>query len=119
MLTSLELTQEIVRTLDNKKASDIRVLQTGGITVISDYFVICTANSTSHIKTLSDEVQRVLDGMGETALHVEGYRSGGWVLIDYGCVIVHLFLKDARSFYNLERLWADSPELDISGLLTE
>lgn len=119
MMSSLEITQEIVKTLDSKKALDIKALATGDITVIADYFVICTANSTTHIKTLSDEVQKALTEMGEPPIRSEGYRSGGWVLVDFGCVVVHLFLKETREFYSLERLWGDAPELDISKIVTE
>lgn len=119
MLTSLEMATEIVKTLDGKKAVNIKALQTGNITVVADYFVICTANSTTHIKTLSDEIQRVMAEKGENPLHVEGYRGGGWVLVDFGCVVVHLFLRETREFYSLERLWGDAPELDISGFITE
>ena len=119
MLSSMEMVREAVRALDAKKGNDIKVLTTGGITVVADYFIICTASSTTQIKTLSDEVQRVLAEQGEEALHVEGYRAGGWVLVDYGCLVVHIFLKETREFYNLERLWSDAPEVDISALLTE
>lgn len=119
MMNSLEMAHEIVKILDAKKAVNIRALQTGGVTSVADYFVICTANSTTHIKTLSDEIQKIMEEKGENALHVEGYRAGGWVLVDYGCIVVHLFLKEIREFYSLERLWGDAPELDISGLITE
>jgi ribosome-associated protein len=119
MMSSLEIAQEIVKALDSKKASDIKALVTGNLTVIADYFVICTANSTTHIKTLSDEVQKALGELGEPALRTEGYRAGGWVLVDFGCVVVHVFLKETREFYSLERLWGDAPKLDISKILTE
>ena len=119
MMNSLEMALEVVKTLDAKKAVSIRALQTGGVTSVADYFVICTANSTTHIKTLSDEIQKVMEENGEHALHVEGYRAGGWVLVDFGCVVVHLFLKEIREFYSLERLWGDAPEVDISNLITE
>jgi len=119
MMNSLEMVHEIVKILDAKKAVDIRALQTGGVTSVADYFVICTVNSTTHIKPLSDEIQKVMEENGENALHVEGYRAGGWVLVDYGCVVVHLFLKEIREFYSLERLWGDAPEIDISSLITE
>ena len=119
MLTSLEMAREAVRALDAKKGRDIRVLTIGDITVVADYFVICTAGSSTQIKTLSDEVQKVLSEQGEEPIHVEGYRSGGWLLVDYGCLVVHLFLKETREFYNLERLWSDAPEVDVSDLITE
>ena len=119
MLSSLEMAREAVRALDAKKGTDIRVLIIGDVTVVADYFIICTAGSSTQIKTLSDEVQRVLSEQGEEPLHVEGYRAGGWLLVDYGCIVVHLFLKETREFYSLERLWSDAPEVDVSGLITE
>ena len=105
--------KKTVQFADNKKARDITVLSLDGLTTIADYFVICTATSTTHIKTLSDEVQKQLEEKGETILHVEGYRSGGWVLIDLGCVIVHIFLDEQREFYSLERLWGDAKEIAV------
>ena len=114
MLTPLEMTKLAVKALDSKKAMDIKALQIADITVLADYFIICTAGSTTQIKTLSDEVQKVLEENGEHPLHVEGYRDGGWVLVDFGCIVVHLFLDETRKFYELERLWSDAPELDIS-----
>lgn len=119
MLTSLEMAEMVVKVLDSKKAKEIKMLKTQDITVLADYFVICTAGSTTQIKTLSDEVDKVLSDLGEKPLRKEGYRSGGWVLVDFGCVIVHLFLEEIRQFYSLERLWGDAPEVDISKLLTE
>ena len=119
MMTPKEMAELAIKTLDSKKASDIRLLETSDVTVLADYFIICTANSTTQIKTLSDELQKVLEDTGERPLHIEGYRAGGWVLVDYGCVVVHLFLKEMREFYSLERLWSDAKELDISALVTE
>ena len=104
MLTSIEMAKLAVQALDSKKAKDIKLLKTEDVTVLADYFVICTATSTTQIKTLSDEVDRVLSEHGEQPLRKEGYRSGGWVLVDFGCVIVHLFLEEIRTFYSLERL---------------
>ncbi len=119
MMTPREIAELAVRTLDAKKASEIKLLATADVTVLADYFIICTANSTTQIKTLSDELQKVLEEHGERPLHIEGYRAGGWVLVDYGCVVVHLFLKEMREFYSLERLWSDAKEQDISDLVTE
>ena len=108
MLTPYEVAKLAVKALDSKKAHDIVLLKTKDITILADYFVICTATSKTHIKTLSDEVERFLEENGEKPLRVEGHRSGGWVLIDYACVVVHMFLHDAREFYELERLWSDA-----------
>ncbi|MDR3278252.1 MAG: ribosome silencing factor [Oscillospiraceae bacterium] len=118
MLTPLEIAKLAVTALDNKKASDIKVLETRDVTVLADYFIICTAGSTTQIKALSDEVDKVLKENGEPPLRTEGYRSGGWVLVDFGCVVVHLFLKDLREFYALERLWGDARELDAAAWLS-
>jgi len=118
MLTPLEIAQIVVTSLDNKKAQDIKLLRTTDITILADYFVICTAGSTTQLKTLSDEVEKQLKDRGETARRREGHRSGGWVLIDFACVVVHLFLQEAREFYTLERLWGDAEDIDISLLTT-
>ena len=73
--------------------------------------------STTQIKTMADEVEAVLEARGENPLHREGYRSGGWVLIDFGCVVVHIFMDEARQFYNLERLWANAEEIAIDSIV--
>lgn len=119
MLTSLEIAELAVRALDSKKAKEIRVLETKDVTVLADYFIIATAGSTTQIKTLADEVDKVLTEKGERSLRTEGYRGGGWVLVDFGVIVIHLFLKDIREFYGLERLWRDAGEVDISAWVTE
>lgn len=119
VLTSREVMEHIVRALDSKKARDITVLYTEQVSVLTEYFIICTAGSTAQIKTLSDETAKALAEAGEPLPRTEGYRAGGWVLLDFGCAVVHIFLKEAREFYDLERLWSDAPRMDISALLTE
>ena len=119
MLTPLEMAELAVKALDSKKAKDIKMLKTKDVTVLADYFIICTAASTTQIKTLTDEVEKALSEQGERPLRTEGYRDGGWVLIDYGCLVVHMFLEEMRKFYALEHLWNDAPEVDISALITE
>jgi ribosome-associated protein len=106
-----------VKALDDKMARDLKVLKTEKLTILADYFILCTATSTTHIKTLADEVDKVLSEGGEPALRREGYRGGGWVLLDFGSVIVHLFLQETREFYNLERLWSDAEEMDVAAML--
>ena len=116
MLTPKEIAGIIVKTLDDKKARDIKLLKTTEVTILADYFVICTAGSTTQVKTLSDEVEKNLKEAGETPLRREGHRSSNWVLIDYSCVIVHIFLQETRDFYTLERLWSDAEDIDISSI---
>ena len=119
MLTPNEMSELIVKALDAKKANNIKVLETRDITVLADYFIICTATSSTHIKSLSDEVEKVMKENGEPPLRTEGYRSGGWILVDFGCVVVHIFTDEARKFYNLEHLWQDAAEKDISALIKD
>jgi len=117
MLNPSEVAELVVIALDSKKARDIKLLRTSEITILADYFVICTAGSTTQLKTLSDEVEKALKNNGEAPLRREGHRSGGWVLIDFGCVVVHLFLQEERDFYTLERLWGDAEDVDISSMV--
>ena len=119
MLTPQEIAEIAVVALDGKKAQDIKLLRTRDVTILADYFVICTANSTTQLKTLTDEVEKVLKEKGEAALRREGHRNGGWILLDFACVVVHLFLREAREFYTLERLWGDAEDVDIAGLLAQ
>ena len=119
MKTPREIAEAAVLALDSKNAHNIKLLRTSDVTVLADYFVICTATSTTQIKTLADATEAALEELGENKIHREGYRSGSWVLLDFGCVVIHLFMEEARQFYNLERLWADAEEIDISGILPQ
>jgi len=117
-MTPAETAEKIVKVLDSKQAKDIKVLKTDKLTILADYFIICTANSTTHIKTLVGEVDKALSEAGEPPMRIEGYRAGGWVLMDFASVVVHLFLEEVREFYSLERLWADAEEIDVSRIIT-
>ena len=117
MLKPDEIARLVIQALDSKKAREIKLLRTTDVTILADYFVICTATSTTQVKTLSDEIEKLLKENGEYALRREGHRSGGWVLIDYGCVVVHLFLKETRDFYMLERLWSDAEDIALDYLV--
>ena len=111
-MTPREMALTIAKALDSKKGLDIKVLETGPLTTLADYFVICTATSTTQVKALADECEKVMKEAGELPHHVEGHRGGTWVLLDFSSVVVHLFMEEAREFYDLERLWKDAPELD-------
>jgi ribosome-associated protein len=119
MLTSRQMAEIIVGVLADKLGRDIKLIKIDEVTVLADYFVICTAGSTTQVKTLCDEVEKRMEESGEPILHREGHRSGGWVLLDFGVVVAHVFLEESREFYGLERLWADGTEMDISQLLGE
>ncbi len=116
MLSPAQIAAIAARALDEKKAKDVKILKTTEQTVLADYFVICNGNSSTHIKALVDEVDKQLSEAGEPPVRREGLRSDIWVLMDFGCVIVHVFTDEARKFYNLERLWSDSEVVDISSL---
>ena len=116
MLTPEEITAVAYRALEDKKAKDVKILKTAEHTVLADYFVICNGSSSTHIKALVDEVDKQLSEAGEPPIRREGLRSDIWVLMDFGSVIVHVFTEEARKFYNLERLWSDSTEVDPAAL---
>ena len=101
------------RILDDKKGIDIAILGVTDLTVLADYFVIATGTSTTHVGALADAVEFELKALDVTPHHIEGHRSGGWVLLDYHDVIVHVFTKEAREFYSLERLWNDANKVAI------
>lgn len=113
-----EYALRLAKALDEKKAGDIKVLHTEEVTTLAEYFVIATAMSNTQIKALSEACEKVMDEIGEQPHHVEGHRGGIWVLMDYSSVIVHIFMDEAREFYDLERLWADAHEVDLSDVLT-
>ncbi|MEG0770980.1 MAG: ribosome silencing factor [Clostridia bacterium] len=107
---------KIVQALDEKKAQDIRVIKVERLTTLTEYFVICNGTNSTQIKTLADNVEvKIKDDID--ILHREGYNSGNWVLLDYGCIIVHVFHKDVREVYDLEKLWSDGEQIDISTFL--
>lgn len=117
MLPSRELAEIAVKALDSKKGKEIRLIRIDKITTLAEYFVICTGTSNTQINALCDAVEKELTEKGEEPLHREGYRGGTWVLLDYGCVVVHIFNDEARKFYSLEHLWADGEEVDLSAIL--
>lgn len=115
-MTELEITKEIVKILDNKKATDIKALNITEHSIVSDYFVIATGTSNTHVKALADEVEYEMDKLGVKVDHIEG-RATGWILLDFSCVLVHLFTGESRDYYKLERLWSDANELDLSDII--
>ena len=116
MLTAEQIAVIAAKALEDKKARDVKVLKTREQTILADYFVICNGTSSTHIKALVDEVDKKLSEAGEPPTRREGLRSDIWVLMDFGCVIVHVFTDEARKLYDLERLWSDSEVVDVSSL---
>ena len=112
-MTSYESAMLLANTLDGKKGEEIKVLKTEGLTTLADYFVICTATSTTQIKAMSDACEEAMEKRGERVHHIGGHRGGTWLLMDFSSVVVHIFMDEARKFYDLERLWADAEEIPV------
>ena len=104
---------------DSKKGMEIKVLKTEELTTLADYFVICTASSTTQIKALSDVCEEAMERNGERVHHIEGHRGGTWGRMDFSSVVVHIIMDEARKFYDLERLWGDAQEVDLTQVLAE
>ena len=120
MKTPRELALLAAKALSDKKGKEIQVLEIADITTLADFFVIATGASNTQINALIDSVEKVLtEEAGEKPLHREGYRGGTWVLLDYGCIAVHVFNAEAREFYDLERLWRDGKNVDLTGIVEE
>lgn len=113
-----DLAIQIAKILDSKKAQDVRVLKVRDLTVLTDYFVIASGTSTTQVAALADEVEFQLSQQGIKPYNTEGYDSKNWVLLDYSSVIVHVFVPNTRTYYDLEHLWADGEPVDISAYLT-
>ncbi len=115
----LDIAKFAVKVLDAKKAKDIKLLHVEEQTVIADYFVVATGNSTTQVSSLSEEVEYRLSEYGITPRAIEGSRGDSWILSDYSCVIIHVFNQDARDFYKLEKLYNEGSEVSIADILTE
>ena len=113
---SEELAHAVFDVLDEKKAENIKVLRVKEQTVITDYFVICSGRSSTHVKSLGGEVEYKLGLRGVDPLHFEGRDNNNWVVVDYGSVILHIFSGESRDFYKLEKLYGDAEEIKFVGL---
>ena len=102
-----QLADAVAEVLDSKKAKDIKVLHVEDKTVIAEYFVLCTGNSSTQVKALASEVEYRMEQRGVLPYSVEGRDNNSWILVDFSNVIVHVFSRDAREFYNLDKLYED------------
>jgi ribosome-associated protein len=108
---SVQMTRMILNALSDKKAEDVKIIDISEVTVIADYFIIACGNSVTQIQTLSDNVEETLGRAGYHLKQKEGYGTANWVLMDFGDVIVHIFDKENRLLYNLERIWRDGKQM--------
>jgi len=114
-LYTINITQDIaitaVQAARSKKALDITVLDIRDVSILADYFIICSGNSTTQVKSIADEIKVKMQEAGFLLHHVEGYKEEKWILLDYRDVVIHVFHSREREFYNLEKLWADAKVL--------
>ncbi len=97
----------------DKKALDLQVLDLQGISGVADFFLICSGSSTTQLEAIVEAVRHALKVEGVRPRHSEGTRESGWLLLDYGDIVMHIFLEETREFYALERLWGDAPLLSV------
>lgn len=116
-MTTFEQAIKTAEILDKKLGSDIKVIEITDVSSLADYMVIATGRSSTQVKALAEEVEFKLDEMGVSVSHIEGHRSNTWILLDYVDIIVHIFDEEARDFYDLERLWQDGKEIDLSNII--
>jgi len=112
-LDSNTLANNIAELIFNKKGYDVRIIDLRELVSFTDYFVICSADSDTQVKAIADEIDKSLRDEGLKCWHKEGYRALSWVLLDYVDVVVHVFKKEMREFYNLEKLWGDAPVIEV------
>lgn len=108
-LDSRELARKAAHAALTKKAVDLVVLDLGGLTIIADFFIICSGESTTQVRAIADHIEREFADSGVRPRGIEGLDYGHWVLVDYGDIIVHVFEKETREYYALEKLWMDAP----------
>ena len=116
MSKSLEMVKLAKTALEDKKAGDIKVIDISGVSVLADYFIIADGSNVNQVQAMVDNVAEVLGRAGYECKQMEGYGTGGWILMDYGDIIVHAFCREDRLFYDLERIWRDGKVLDESEL---
>lgn len=112
----LKMTKLAIEAMEDKKAEDIRVIDISEVSVVADVFLIAGGNNRSQIQALCDNVEEKLGRAGYPVKQIEGYETANWILMDFGDIIVHVFDKENRLLYDLERLWRDGKEVDISAL---
>lgn len=116
-MTTQEIVKTAVRIMEDKKGSEIRVIDISKVSVIADYFILVSGNNTNQTQAISDEIEMQLGRQGVSLKQKEGYQGGNWILLDYRDVVVHIFNSEDRRFYNLERIWTDGKIIETPELL--
>lgn len=118
-LSPFEKAKKATVLLDSKKAEQVSLLKVGELTILADYFVICTGNSSTQVKAMADFVEEEFEKIEISPISREGKQGGSWILLDYGDVIIHIFDRATREFYSLDKLWDDAEEIDITEFIKE
>lgn len=116
-MNSYDLMKTAAKAADGRKAINIKVLHVEELTTLCDYFIICSGTSTPHMNAIYEEIDMKLSEAGIKPAAREGLGNPGWVLLDYGDVIVHIFNENSREFYSIERLWSDAEEINVENLI--
>lgn len=116
MNKSTEMVRIAYKALEDKKSEDIKIIEIGNISIIADYFIIANGTNPSQVEAMVTAVTQELSKAGHEAKRVEGVRNSGWVLMDYGDVVIHIFSKEDRLFYDLERIWRDGKSVTFENL---
>lgn len=111
-----QMTKLAIRALEDKKAEDVRIIDISEVSVVADFFLIASGNNASQLQAMADNVQEILERAGYRLHQTEGYGTANWILMDFGDLIVHIFDKENRLFYDLERIWRDGRMLDAAEL---
>lgn len=114
---SLKMAKLAMEALEDKKAEDIKIIDISEVTVLADYFIIAGGTNRSQIQALCDNVDEKLGRAGHPSKQIEGYDTANWVLLDFGDIIVHIFDKENRLLYDLERIWRDGREIHKEDLI--
>ena len=114
MTQAAEMTKMAIEALEDKKAEDVCIIDISEVSVLADYFLIASGNNKNQVQALIDSVEEKLGRSGFTPKNIEGYQTGNWILMDYGDLIVHVFDRQNRLFYDLERIWRDGRQIDVA-----
>ncbi|MBI4635745.1 MAG: ribosome silencing factor [Candidatus Rokubacteria bacterium] len=114
-MTAERKVRRAARVALDKRALAVVVLDVQGVSSVTDYFLVCSGKSATHLQTISAAIQEELKRDGVRPMHAEGVADSGWILLDYGDVLMHVFLEDTRAYYALERLWGDAPAVPLDG----
>ena len=119
MLTPKESAYDVTRALDANKGMDIQLLKIDKVSSLADYFLIENGNNRNQVQAMADNVDEQLTKAGYSLKSMEGYPTGNWILMDYGDLVVHVFDRQNRLFYDLERIWRDGEQIDVDAFLEE